>query len=231
VSVIALGIIPARGGSKQVPRKNLRLLAGKPLLVHTVEAALASRRLDRLAVSTDSDEIADVALAAGAEVVRRPPELATDVSPTEDALIHSVKSLAIAPLYVVTLEPTSPLRRPETIDECIERALDLQADAILTVVRTTDCFGRVVGGVFQHLEPGQPRRRQDRAALYRESSTVYVTRTTHLFKARSVLAESTFAVEVAETEALDINTEHDLEVAEALLQVRARARATDPSGQ
>lgn len=212
-------MIPARGGSKGVPRKNLADVAGLPLVVHTIRAAQGATLLDRVVVSTDDDEIAAVARDAGAEVVRRPEELAADDSPTEDALIHAVGEVG-EPEYVVTLEPTSPLRSSRLIDECIRTALDADADAVVTVAETRDVLGRVEAGRFRHLEPGQPRRRQLREPLYRELSTVYVTRTRHLLAARSVLADDTRAVVVPPEEALDVNTELDLTVAEALLRRR-----------
>lgn len=213
-----LGVIPARGGSKGFPRKNLAPLAGVPLLVHTIRAAQGAALLDRTVVSTEDAEIARVAREAGAEVVERPPELAGDESPTEDALIHAVETLD-APEFVVTLEPTSPLRTSRLIDECIRLALE-GADAVVTVAETRDVLGRVVDGQFRHLEPGQPRRRQLREPLYREVSTVYVTRTAHLLGRRSVLADDARAVVVAPDEALDVNSELDVAIAEALLAWR-----------
>ena len=214
-----LGVIPARGGSKGIPRKNLAPLGGVPLLLHTIRAAQGATLLDCTVVSTDDDEIARVAREAGAEVVERPSELAADDTPTEDALIHAVETVG-SPEFVVTLEPTSPLRTARLIDECIAAALE-GADAVVTVAETRDVLGRVVDGRFEHLEPGQPRRRQLREALYRELSTVYVTRTRHLLERRSVLADGARAVVVPDEEALDVNTDLDLAVAEALLRRRS----------
>ena len=117
-----LGIIPARGGSKSVPRKNVRLVHGEPLVARCVRIALEARSLDRVVVSTDDDEIAAVAASAGAEVVRRPASIAGDDAPTSAALVHAVRELGLSPTWVVTLEPTSPLRRAETIDRCVRMA-------------------------------------------------------------------------------------------------------------
>jgi CMP-N-acetylneuraminic acid synthetase len=222
--VSVLGIVPARGGSKGVPGKNLAPVAGEPLLVHTIRAALAAVSLDRIVVSTDSEEIAAVARAAGAEVVMRPAELAADDSPTEDALIHVLDALGPPdPVYVVTLEPTSPLRSAELVDRCVGLARERDADGVLTVAPTTEILGRLADGLFQPLEPGQARRRQDRHALHREVSTVYVTKAAHLRATRSVLAEPLYAVAVSEEEAIDINTELDLVVADAILRRRRGA--------
>ena len=121
-----LAIIPARGGSKGIPRKNLRLLAGRPLVIHTIEQALAARRVDRVAVSTEDAEIAAVAKAAGAEVVARPEALASDSAPTEPVMIDALEALARAggpaPETVVLLQCTSPLRTAAQIGKALAYA-------------------------------------------------------------------------------------------------------------
>lgn len=219
-----LAVIPARGGSKGLPRKNLAPLAGVPLLVHTIRAAQAARSLDRTVVSTDDAEIAAVAREAGAEVVERPAALAGDDSRTEEALTHAVEALGEPrPAIVVTLEPTSPLRTARLIDECVALLEAKGAASVLTVTEDRSVFGRLEDGRFRHLEPGQPRLRQLREPLYRESSTVYVTRTESLVTGGSVLAEPVYAVVVSPEEAVDVNSELDLLVAEAILRRRPSA--------
>ena len=124
-----LGLIPARGGSKGVPRKNIRLVAGRPLLAWTIDAARASRYLDRLVLSTDDCEIGAVAIAAGCEVpFLRPPELARDDTPGIDPVLHALGQLPPFDI-VVLLQPTSPLRLASDIDGCIERMLAARAPA------------------------------------------------------------------------------------------------------
>jgi CMP-N,N'-diacetyllegionaminic acid synthase len=219
----AIGIVPARGGSKGIPRKNLALVAGEPLVARAVRIALGARLLDRLVVSTDDDEIAAVAAAAGAEVVRRPAELSNDEATTEAALVHALDVIGGPdPTWTVTLEPTSPLRTAELIDRCIELADERGADAVVTVSPTTDVLGTLAGGVFAPLDPGAPRRRQLRTPLYRESSTVYVTRTAHLRATGSVLAQPLYAVVVPQSEAVDVNDAFDLAVVEAALVARRK---------
>jgi N-acylneuraminate cytidylyltransferase len=226
----ALGVIPARGGSKGLPGKNLLPLGGEPLLVHTIRAALSATELDGVICTTDSEEIASTAASAGATVVMRPADLAADDSPTEDALIHVLDTLlalgSAEPEYVVTLEPTSPLRSSRLIDECVARARDLRADAVITVTPSFESWGRLEDGVFRHLSPGEPRRRQLREPLYRESSTVYITRVAHLRRSGSVLADPLHAVVVDAEEAIDVNTAADLAVAEALFLARGGQRPT-----
>lgn len=217
-----LAVIPARGGSRSIPLKNIKLLAGKPLLAYTVEAAKQSRYLDRCVVSTDDEEIAKAADQCGVEVVRRPVEYATDQAPTEWALLHAleiVRASGHQPEFVVTLEPTSPLRTARLIDRCIELAIErADADCIMTVTETRKCYGRLVEGRFEYLFPDQPRRRQDRTPLYEESSTVYVTRTRALERDRSVLGKTRYALIVEDPrEAIDINEPLDFLIAEAAL--------------
>lgn len=221
----SLGVIPARGGSKSIPLKNIQLLCGKPLLLYTIDAARQSRYLDRCVVSTDHPEIARVASEYGAEVVTRPAELATDQAPTELALLHVLRCLekdGYRPDLIVTLEPTSPLRTARLIDLCIRTALEQpEADCVLTVTETRKCYGRIIEGEFEYLFPNQPRRRQDRQPLYEESSTVYVTRTAALLANQSVLGKVRYAVIVDDTrEAMDINEPLDFLVAEAILEQR-----------
>ncbi len=132
-----LAIIPARGGSKGVPRKNVRLLAGKPLIAHTIEQALSSSLVNRTIVSTEDAEIADVARQSGAEVVWRPEELAADTSVSEAALLHVLDHLVLhegyTPDVVVFLQCTSPVRRPGDIDAAVEKLVREQGDSLISV--------------------------------------------------------------------------------------------------
>ena len=228
----ALGVVPARGGSKGMPRKNIRLLNGLPLIAHTLRTARAATLLDRLVVSTEDADIAEIAASEGVEVIERPAALATDASPTEEALVHALETIEArdgwCPDWVVTLEPTSPLRTAALIDRCIALANERNAGAVITVAEVRESLGRIEGDRFRLLFPGQPRRRQDRHPLYRESSTVWVTRTATLRCTRSVLAEPLFPVIVSAEEATDVNTLLDFAIAEALLQAR-RGDKTWPS--
>lgn len=221
-----LAVVPARGGSKGIPSKNIRPVAGKPLLVYTIEEARNARCIDRLVVSTDSDEIAKVAREAGVEVIMRPASLATDDAPTELALIHALDTLKAADGYdpdaVMTLEPTSPLRTSRLIDRCVETLASQNADSVLTVIETRECFGTIVDGRFDYLVKNQARRRQDREPLYRESSTVYLTRVKTLRDRQSVLGERLYPVVVEPEEAIDINSPLDLAVAEAVMRWRRK---------
>jgi CMP-N,N'-diacetyllegionaminic acid synthase len=220
-----LAVIPARGGSKSIPLKNIRPLNGTPLLAFTIEASKHSKYLDRCVVSTDHPAIAKVARDHGAEVIDRPAALAADDAATEGALLHVLEVLdkeGYRPEYVVTLEPTSPFRTTALIDRCIEAAMEHQdVDCVMTVTETRKCYGRLESGRFEYLFPDQPRRRQERRPLNEESSTVYVTKTSALERDRSVLGRTRYGLVVEDPrEAIDINEPLDFIVAEAVLAQR-----------
>ncbi len=219
----AIGVIPARGGSKGVPHKNIRLLAGKPLIAHTIAEALKAKTLDRVVVSTDDVEIASIARDCGAEVVMRPAQLANDSAPPEWGVLHVLDTLereGYKPGIVVTLQPTSPLRTSALIDRCVEALRAGDADSVATVLETREYFGRISDGRYEVLFKDQPRRRQEREPLYRESGTVYVTRADVLRAKRSVLGDHVRAVVVDEIEAIDINSPFDFLLAESAIQWR-----------
>ncbi len=217
-----LAVIPARGGSKSVPQKNIKELSGKPLIVHTIETAQNVRSIDMLVVSTDSIEISNIVQKYGVMVIDRPPMLSTDEAPTEWALLHALDELdkneGITFDFVLTLEPTSPLRSAQTINKCIEVLKKGDVDSALGVVETTSNYGRIQNGLYEYLIPGQPRRRQEREPLYKESSTIYGTDCRVLKQEKSVIAGRLAPVIVPPWEAIDINTPFDFELAEILIK-------------
>ncbi len=217
-----LGIIPARGGSKSVPLKNIRKLDGKPLLAYAIESAQQSQLLSRTVVSTDYPEIAAVAEKYGCEIIMRASELAADDSLTEEALIHALEYLREKDHFeadiVLTLEPTSPFRTSTLIDKCIAMFNASDADSVIGVVEDRSCYGKILNGRFQFLFPEQPRRRQEREPLYQESSTIYATRTEVLLQKQSVLGDNLYPLIVSKREAIDINTETDFLIAESFIK-------------
>jgi len=226
-----LAVIPARGGSLGVPKKNIKLFYGNPMIYYTIEAAKNSIHIDRLVVSTDDQEIAKIVRNYDVEVVMRPPEFATDTAPTVLVLIHVVEKLKLQEAYdadiVVTLEPTSPLRTCHLIDQCIEEMINSDADSVISVVRTSSLIGNVCDGKFEYLIKNQPRRRQDREPLYRESSAVYVTKTETLLKHNSVLGKNLHGVIAGEDESKDINSELDFVIAEAVMNWKMHGGKND----
>lgn len=138
-----LAVIPARGGSKGLPRKNLREVAGKPLLVWSVEAALAARKVDMVCVSSDDAEMLEVARMAGAVAVVRPVIHATDTATLDKVVAHAVRHLEFRADVAVMLQPTVPYRRPGLIDDCIQRLYDTDADSLFTAYAVPNCWWRV----------------------------------------------------------------------------------------
>jgi CMP-N-acetylneuraminic acid synthetase len=219
MSVVA--VIPARGGSKALPRKNILPLAGTPLLAHTIRDARAAKRVDRTIVSTDDAEIAEVARAWGAEVpFTRPAALATDDATTEVVLQHALAWLEREERarvdVVVLLEATAPLRAPGLVDEVIARLDDPEVDTALTVVRDHGYFWTREGGRAVRLDAGyQPR--QTRAPRWRETGSVYATRAV-VVRGGERIGPRTALVEQDEIDALvDIHTAFDLWLAERIL--------------
>jgi CMP-N-acetylneuraminic acid synthetase len=225
MSVVA--VIPARGGSKALPRKNILPLGGKPLLAHTILDSLAATRVTRTIVSTDDAEIADVARAWGAEVpFTRPAALATDAATTEVVLQHALAWLegeARARVdVVVLLEATSPFRAPGVIDAVIARLDDPDVDTALTVVRDHGYFWTRDGGRAIRLDPGyQPR--QTRTPRWRETGSVYATRAA-VVRGGERIGPRAALVEQDEVDALvDVHTAFDLWLAERILAEGKRA--------
>jgi CMP-N,N'-diacetyllegionaminic acid synthase len=216
-----VAIVPARGGSKGVPGKNKRMVRGKPLIAYTLEAALKSTKLDRIVVTTDDDEVAAIAAAAGVEVVQRPPEIAADDSPVIDAVLHALDALAIEePAALVLLQPTSPLREGADIDA----ALDL-----FERTRTPVCSVCAVGDAhparMYRIEDGLMRslmselasiRRQDLPALYHRNGAIYIVGPEQL-RARQIICEPMVPYEMDSDKSVNIDTELDLVMLEALL--------------
>lgn len=217
--MVVLGLIPARGGSKGIPQKNLATLAGKPLLQWTVEAALAATTLARVVVSTDDDEIA---AAAGCDVLRRPPALAADETPMLDVVLHALAELG--PVEAVCLlQPTSPLRRAEHVDGAVRLFEQSGADAVVSVVPVPHPFlpgslMRLEEGRLVALDPAAPTRRQDKAALYaRNGPAVLVVRAAGL-AGRGLYGGDLRPYEMAPEESVDVDLPFDLVVAEAVLR-------------
>lgn len=177
-----LAIIPARGSSKRLARKNLLPVAGLPLVSHSIAHARAAGSVDDVVVSTDDDEIAAVAEAAGAEVVRRPDELATDGASSESALLHVLDERRLAgledPELVVFLQCTSPVRHRDDVDGAVRTLLDGGFDSVLSVCPTHRLLWELGGGEAQPVNWDHRRRlrEQDRSPQFVENGSIYVFR-------------------------------------------------------
>lgn len=177
-----MAIIPARGGSKGISRKNIKPLAGKPLIAHTVEHARSAKSISRVFVSTEDAEIASVSEAYGAEVVHRPLELASDTATSESALLHALNHIengqGLGPDIIVFLQCTSPIRRPDDIDNAVEILINEEADSLLSVCRSHRFIWRNQENELQSLnyDYRNRRMRQDLAPEYAENGSFYIFR-------------------------------------------------------
>lgn len=210
-----LGVIPARGGSKGVPRKNIRMADGKPLIAWTIEEALKSEYIDRLVLSSEDPEIMEVSSRYGCDVpFQRPVELASDDTPGIDPVLYTLSHLP-GYCYVVLLQPTSPLRSVADIDGCIECCEDKRATACVSVVKCRQhpylMFSADRNFVLQSLVPntGNFYRRQDYPDFFFLNGAVYVAQTKWLQSSRTFLSNETVGFEMPEERSLDIDTEED----------------------
>jgi CMP-N,N'-diacetyllegionaminic acid synthase len=222
--------VPARGGSKGIPRKNIALLAGKPLLAYTAIAAQRATLLTRVVLSTEDEEIADVGRRWGLDVpFMRPPELARDDTPGIAVLEHVVQQLeSQGDRYdaIFTLQPTNPLRRPEDIDGAIRLFERTGADSVISFVdagekhparmKYIDADGRVIDPPFGEHTEGQ--RRQDLPKLYLREGSVYLTRRDVLMNDHSLKGRDCRAWLVPTERSCNIDEPFDLILAELLMR-------------
>lgn len=230
-----LGLIPARGGSRGIPRKNIAPLCGRPLLAYTTEAALASRRLTRVVLSTDDEEIARVGRDCGVEVpFQRPAELAQAHTTSLAVAHHAVRWLAEQEGWnadvLVLLQPTSPLRQARHIDEALEQMSSGGADSVMSVVTVPHRFSPYT---IMRLEDGWLRdfwreplpfdrfRRQEVPPLFAPNGPAILgSRTEVLFECQSFYGHRMARYVMSDADSIDIDTPFDLELAEWLLQRR-----------
>ena len=225
-----LAIIPARGGSKRIPRKNIAPLAGKPLLAYSIEHALQARQVNRTIVSTDDDEIAEIARQYGAEVVMRPPELATDTATSEDALLHVMDHLEEKenfPLNMIAfLQCTSPLRQPHDIDSAISTFVDKEADSLFSAFRFNKYIWRLNNGIPVSLNYDYRKRwrEQDFPCQYQENGSIYIFKPWVLRKLRNRLGGKIAIYEMDYLSSIQVDTSEDLLLCEWVLERRRKIR-------
>jgi CMP-N-acetylneuraminic acid synthetase len=224
-----LGIIPARGGSKSVPRKNIRLLGGKPLLAYTVESALGSKSLSKVILSTEDNEIAEIGMALGLDVpFLRPAELAEDTTPTLPVVLHALQEMENSGERfdaVCLLQPTSPLRRSEDIDACIELLETSGADSVISVSAVPHEYNPK--WVYWKNENGEMilttgestpiPRRQDLPPAYHREGSVYVTRSEIITAKQNLFGETIHGYEIPAEFSSNIDTPEDWEEIERMV--------------
>jgi N-acylneuraminate cytidylyltransferase len=232
-----LGVIPARGGSKGVPGKNIRDLCGKPMIAWTIEEAKKSAYMDRVIVSSDDESIIQVAKLYGADVpFTRPAELAQDDTPGIEPVLHALKEL---PGYdfVVLLQPTSPLRQVADIDGCIETCIRTGANACVSVVEPEHhpnwMFITDRDGYLHRLSHQEEMygRRQELPSVYALNGAVYVAKVNWLCENRSFLGTGVQAYVMSRENSIDVDTELDLRMAAMLLASRESSGWSIPANR
>lgn len=223
-----LGLIPARGGSKSLPRKNIRPLLGKPLIAWTIEQALASKYLDGVIVSTDDEEIAEISKKYGAEVpFMRPKELATDETKGIDVVLHAVDWIEInnKPYnLLMLLQPTSPLRTYEDIDKAIKLLFSKKAQAVVSVCEAEHhpywsnilpqdgCMRDFIKAEIMN------KNRQELPVFYRLNGAIYLAYGGYLKEQKNFLGKKTFAYIMQQEKSIDIDNKVDFKFTEILMR-------------
>ncbi len=223
-----LAIIPARGGSKRLSNKNLKSLAGYPLIYWTISEAKKSKYIDKLIVSTENNEIAKISIKYGAEVpFMRPDELATDESGTFEVLNHAINEIKDKYDYILLLQPTSPLREVKDIDEFIEKAVD-SAKSMISVCQVNH------SPLWSNTLPDDlsmanfirkeiiGKRSQDLPSYYRINGAIYIAPISKFLENRGFLGSETMAYIMDRENSIDIDTIEDFELAEFYFEKRLK---------
>ena len=226
-----IGLIPARGGSKGIPHKNVYLINNKPLIAYSIEAGLEAKKqgyLDKVVVSTDDKEIAEIALSYGAEVpFMRPDELASDKSKSVDCMIHAIRffsDIGIEYDTIVLLQPTSPLRIGEDIVEAI-KIYDLEkADSLISCYKEESINeynsyhldGNI--GIPLNKEHNLGKRRQDIASLYVRNGAIFITDVVYMLKTKLVISDKPAVYVMPQERSANIDTLYDLKLAEWMIR-------------
>ncbi|WP_424355974.1 cytidylyltransferase domain-containing protein [Methanobacterium sp. MBAC-LM] len=221
-----LAIIPARGGSKGVPRKNIKKIAGKPLIAHTIESAVKSKYINKVIVSTEDQEIANISKEYGAEVIERPEKLALDDSSTIDAVFHSINHLKMenyTPDVVVLLQPTSPLRTVQDIDGSIEFFCKKDCESVISICEFEHPPYWSLKIENSYLKPAFgdkyfKMRRQDLPTSYLPNGAIFISNPQNLASYESFYCKKTLPYLMSLENSVDIDTELDFKIAETILK-------------
>jgi CMP-N,N'-diacetyllegionaminic acid synthase len=221
-----LAIIPARGGSKRLARKNVLDLCGKPLIAYSIEAGLKSKYIDKVIVTSDDEEILSISKRYGADIIVRPDELSNDTATTFDAIKHTIENINKYD-YIVLLQPTSPLRSEKHLDEAIEFLQQKNAEAVVSVCETEHsplwCNTLPEDGSMNSFlkEEILNKRSQDLNKYFRLNGAIYISKTDKLLKNKGFfLKENIFAYKMDKKNSIDIDDEFDFKLAHLCLQYK-----------
>lgn len=215
-------IIPARGGSKGIPQKNIRFLCDKPLIAHSILNSQQSRFVDQTFVSTDDDQIASISKEYGAEIIQRPKEFASDTASSESALLHAlteIEKMGIQPDLIIFLQCTSPLRRNNDIDKAINQLKEENADSLLSVSPTHRFLWHKLEGVSVPInyDYRNRKRRQDMNPQYMENGSIYIFKPWVLKELNNRLGGKISLFVMEEEQSHEIDSLQDFEYIEFLM--------------
>ncbi len=221
-----LAVIPARLGSKRLPKKNIKMLCGKPLLAYTIDSVRNSHYVNRFVVSTEDRDIATISQSYDAEVIIRPLELARDESTTEDVVFHALEQLhskeQYTPDIIILLQPTSPLRTPEDIDTAIKIFLNTAGDSLISITEYDHtpywAFRIEKGFLKREFTKESHTRSQDLPKLYRPNGSIFITRVSTFRNIRSFYATHSIPYIMPPERSIDIDDEFDFSIAEFFLK-------------
>lgn len=222
-----LAIIPARGGSKGIPRKNIKDLNGKPLIAYTIEETKKSKYIDKLVVSTEDEEISKISTMYNADVpFLRPKELAEDHTPGIDPILYTIKwfqSNGYKFDYIVCIQCTSPFRKAEQIDAALEKLINKEADSIVSVCESEVSpywMKKIENGIMNDFLDNIPfyPRRQDAPQIYRLNGAIYIAKAEVLLKNKNWYTENTLAYVMDRKSSVDIDEMIDFKFAEFLMR-------------
>ncbi len=216
-------LIPARSGSKGIPKKNIVNLGGKPLIYWTIKASIESRYIERTFVSTDSNEIADISKKYGAEIPYiRPQDLSQDKTPTKDVIFYHLQYFR--PDVLVLLQPTSPLRDKDHIDRAVELFLEKKPEAVISVKEASEKPFWMMeidkDGFLKHLFKERFTRRQDMPSVYIPNGAIYIYDVKTLLKNKDLFPERTIPFIMDRISSIDIDDHTDLRIAEIFIGER-----------
>ena len=224
-----LAVITARGGSKGIPQKNIKMLLGKPLIAYTIKVALQSKTLNRTIVSTNDETIAHISKQYGAEVpFLRPQHLATDTATSLSVLQHAVRYLEEKEDYladiIVCLQPTSPLRSAEDIDQAVNLCLSTGSDSVVSLCQAEHhpyWMKKVVAGriyPLMEVDDEKYQRRQDLPPVYQLNGAIRVIKRNILLEEERMAGDNTLAYIMPQERSIDIDTPIDFKIAELILR-------------
>lgn len=222
----SIAIIPARGGSKGIPRKNIKLLVDKPLIAYTIDAAKQSKHLDYFYVSTEDDEIAQIASDYGAKIMERPNKLSHDSTSTVDVIFHLLETDEVKKFnseIIILLQPTSPLRNTADIDTALDIFMKTDCDSVISMCKVDHspywCF-KYEGDKFKPLFGDEclKMRRQELPDVYRPNGAIYITTIKNLYKNNGFYCDKIVPYIMPPERSIDIDEEIDFKLAELLIQ-------------